>query len=151
MNDSAAFAKQQLEDLLSFFGLNVAVEVEVDEDVIELSVPTSSMNGFLIGQNGDNLRAMQHLLISMLKNAEKELTRVNLDVADYKKQRADRLSEQVKQWIATVKESGQPMELLSMNAADRRTVHKTVGEAEGVTSESAGEGRDRHVVISPTS
>lgn len=150
MSDSADFAKKQLEDMLSFFGLNVSVKANVSEDVIELEVPSSSMNGFLIGQNGDNLRAMQHLLISMLKTGEQELTRVNLDIADYKKQRAERLSEQVVQWAEAVKKTGQPMDLHSMNAADRRTVHKTISEIDGVSSESAGEGRDRHVVISPS-
>jgi spoIIIJ-associated protein len=151
MNESAEFAKKTLEDILSFFGQNLEVSVNVSDDVIELSVPSSSMNGFLIGQNGDNLRAMQHLLISILKNAEMELTRVNLDIAEYKKQRADRLAEQVMQWAESVKSSGNPMELHPMNAADRRTVHKTIREAEGLVSSSAGEGRDRHVVISPAS
>ncbi|MBP6041413.1 single-stranded DNA-binding protein [Candidatus Saccharibacteria bacterium] len=151
MNESAEFAKKTLEDILSFFGQNLEVSVKLSEDVIELSVPSSSMNGFLIGQNGDNLRAMQHLLISILKNAEMELTRVNLDIAEYKKQRADRLAEQVMQWAESVKSSDNPMELHPMNAADRRTVHKTIGEAEGLVSSSAGEGRDRHVVISPAS
>ncbi len=151
MNDSAEFAKKTLEDILSFFGQNVEVTANVSEDVIELNVPSSSMNGFLIGQNADNLRAMQHLLISILKNTEQELTRVNLDIADYKKQRADRLAEQVVQWAEAVKKSNEPMELHPMNAADRRTVHKTIGEIDGLISSSAGEGRDRHVVISPTS
>lgn len=150
MSPAADFAKKSLEDMLSFFGQNISVNVEVSDDVIELSVPSTSINGFLIGQNGDNLRAMQHILISMLKNADQELTRVNLDIADYKKQRADRLAEQVIQWIEAVKKTEQPMELHAMNAADRRTVHKTVGDTAGVTSESAGEGRDRHVVISPS-
>lgn len=148
--DAANFAKKQLEDMLSFFGLNVAVEVKVEDDVIELDVPSTSMNGFLIGQNGDNLRAIQHLLIAMLKSSEQELTRVNLDVADYKKQRTERLAEQVRQWADSVKKSDRPMDLHSMNAADRRTVHKTITGIEGVSSESAGEGRDRHVVISPS-
>lgn len=148
--EAANFAKKQLEDLLSFFGLNVAVEAGVEDDVIELNVPSTSINGFLIGQNGDNLRSIQHLIASMLKNSNQELTRVNVDIADYKKQRAERLAEQVKQWASAVSESGQPMELHSMNAADRRTVHKTVSEVGGLSSESVGEGRDRHVVISPT-
>ena len=148
--EAAQFAKKQLEDLLSFFGLNVAVEVAVEDDVIELNVPSTSINGFLIGQNGDNLRSIQHLIASMLKNSNQELIRVNIDIADYKKQRAERLAEQVRQWADTVSKSGQPMDLHSMNAADRRTVHKTISSIEGLTSESVGEGRDRHVVISPT-
>jgi predicted RNA-binding protein Jag len=35
-----------------------------------------------------------------------------------------------------------------MNAADRRTIHKLAQEW-GLISESAGEGRDRHIVLKP--
>lgn len=33
-----------------------------------------------------------------------------------------------------------------MNAADRRVVHRVAAEA-GLSSESVGEGRDRHIVL----
>ena len=52
MDDSITYAKKYLEDLLSFFGLNTDVHASHDEDVIELSIPSTHMNGFLIGQNG---------------------------------------------------------------------------------------------------
>jgi spoIIIJ-associated protein len=149
VNDAKQFAKQFLEDLLSFFGLNVSVDVSEEDEVIELGIPSTTMNGFLIGEHGGNLRSMQHLISLALMKAGLP-HRVNLDVADYKKQRAERLSEQVRQWAAAVAKTGTPMELVSMSAADRRTVHKTVGEIEGLVSESAGEGRDRHVVIRPS-
>ena len=150
MNEEGQFAKQYLEDMLTFFGLNVSVEVEVEEDVVGLNVPSTNMNGFLIGERGGNLRSLQHLISLALKN--KGMTaRVNVDIADYKKQRAERLADQVKQWAAAVLKSGVAMELGAMNAADRRTVHKTLGEIEGVGSESTGEGMARHVIIRPTS
>jgi spoIIIJ-associated protein len=38
------------------------------------------------------------------------------------------------------------MELKPMNAADRRVIHKLAAES-GLTSESVGEGRDRHIVL----
>ncbi|MEX0919509.1 MAG: hypothetical protein WDZ32_00005, partial [Candidatus Saccharimonadales bacterium] len=51
-----------LEDLIAFYGVNILVESEVEEDdgVVNLNVPSTRLNGFLIGSNGDNLRAIQH-------------------------------------------------------------------------------------------
>ncbi len=147
--ESIMFAKQYLEDMLSFFGLNIDVYATMDEDVIELSVPSTHLNGFLIGQRGDTLRSMQFLVSSSLKNNDYEYTRVNIDIADYKKQRQDRLAEKVEEWIEVAISKNENYVCRPMNAADRRVVHKTVGENGKVTSESAGEGRDRHVVISP--
>jgi spoIIIJ-associated protein len=149
MNESITFAKKYLEDVLSFFGLNVDVQTSYDDEVIELSIPSTHLNGFLIGQRGETLRSIQMLVSGALKNKEFEVTRVNVDVADYKRQRRERLARQAEKWIDEVRSSGEPKELNPMNAADRRVVHKTVGEYGGVDTESVGEGRDRHVILKP--
>jgi spoIIIJ-associated protein len=149
MEESILFAKKYLEDLLSFFGLNIDVYATNDEEVIELSVPSSHMNGFLIGQRGDTMRALQYMTSTALANKGFEHSRVNVDIADYKKGRQDRLASQVLQWVEKVKVSGQPYVLQPMNAADRRIVHK-VAEEHGLATHSDGYGRDRHVIIAPT-
>lgn len=149
MEESILYAKKYLEDLLSFFGLNTEVKASNSEDeVIELQVPSTHMNGFLIGQRGETMHAMQFLVSSALKNAGHEITRVNVDVAEYKLQRAQRLASKAEEWVKEARDSGKEMELKPMNAADRRTVHKLAGEY-GIQTESVGEGRDRHIVLKP--
>jgi spoIIIJ-associated protein len=149
MEASIQFAKKYLEDLLSFFGVNINVYASSsDEEVIELSVPSTHLNGFLIGQHGDTMRSLQFLVSSALKNNEYEVTRVSVDIADYKKQRADRLAEHGLEWINEVKSNGQPKDLRPMNAADRRVIHKLAAE-HGLATESVGESRDRHIVLKP--
>lgn len=148
--ESILFAKKYLEDLLSFFGLNTDVYATTEDDeVIELEVPSTHMNAFLIGAHGDTVRAMQFLVSSALKNNGYEMIRVNVDIADYKKQRANRLAERATEWLERVKKEGKPLDLPPMNAADRRVIHKLAGE-HGLTTESIGEGRDRHIVLKPT-
>ena len=149
LEEAIQFAKKYLEDLLSFFGLNTDVYATSDDEVIQLNVPSTHMNAFLIGQRGDNMRSLQFLTSTALKNNNFVNTRVNVDIADYKKQRADRLRDQAEDWMKQVRDSGEPMELRPMNAADRRVVHQLAGEYSLVT-ESVGEGRDRHIVIKPS-
>lgn len=146
---SIDFAKKYLEDLLSFFGLNtdVSARCDDDEEVIELSVPSTHLNGFLIGQRGETLRSLQFLLSMSLKNKDAVLTRVNIDVANYKHHRAERVAEQVKEWAEQVMTSGEPLHLKPMSPVDRRTAHRVVAEYEQLESHSEGEGRDRHLVI----
>ncbi len=149
MDESINYAKKYLEDLLSFFGLNVDVyATSEDGEVIELNVPSTHMNGFLIGNHGDTMRSMQYLVSMALKTNEYEVVRVNVDIADYKKQRASRLEERAQDWLTEVKDSGEPKHLPPMNAADRRTIHKLADE-HGLVTESEGEGRDRHIVLKP--
>ncbi len=146
-DQSVAKAQKFLEDILSFFGLNIVVTTTTDEDVIELSIPSTHLNGFLIGQHGETLRALQAMVSTMLKNAEAELFRVNIDVADYKKHRADNLLERLKEWVETLRETKEPMALRPMNGADRRTIHRGLEDYSDVTSHSEGELRDRHIVL----
>jgi predicted RNA-binding protein Jag len=64
MNDSieeaVVYGKKYLEDLLSFFGLNTDVTATSDDEVIQLNVPSTHLNGFLIGSRGDNMRSLQY-------------------------------------------------------------------------------------------
>jgi spoIIIJ-associated protein len=148
LEEAIAYAKKYLEDLLSFFGLNTDVHATSDDEVIQLNVPSTHLNGFLIGQRGENMRALQYLTAAALKNNDYEHTRVNVDVAEYKKQRADRLRVRAEEWAKQVRDSGQPMDLQPMNAADRRVVHQLAAEY-SLASDSVGEGRDRHIVLKP--
>lgn len=149
MDDSIQYAKKYLEDLLSFFGLNIEVEAIKSDEVIELKVPSTQLNGFLIGQNGETMHAFQSLVGSALKSNQNAITRVNIDIADYKLQRANRLTERALEWIDSVKNSGEVMHLKPMNAADRRIIHKLADE-HGLLTESVGEGRTRHVLLKPS-
>lgn len=72
MEESILYAKKYLENLLSFFGLNTEVEATHDDEVIQLNVPSTAMNGFLIGNHGDTMRSLQFLTSSALKNQNYE-------------------------------------------------------------------------------
>ncbi len=145
-DESIRFAAKYLEDLLSFFGINVAVYSTIDDEVIQLSVPSTSLNSLLIGRNADNLRALQHVVQAALIAHNGEVTRVNVDVADYKRQRADRIAEKAEGWIKRVRETGEAMRL-DLNAADRRVVHKLAEDYSDITTHSEGEGRERQLII----
>lgn len=145
--ESIQFAQKYLEDLLSFFGANLIVSSTCEDDVIELSVPSNEMNSLLIGRNAETLRSLQYIVSTVLRNKEAELTRVNIDIADYKKQRAGRIADQAREWIESVKRTGEAR-TVNMNAADRRIVHQVASEYGDIETHSEGEGFDRKLIIS---
>ena len=150
IEEAILYAKKYLEDLLSFFGLNTDVYATTeDHEVIELNVPSTHMNGFLIGQRGETVRAFQYLISSALRSQNFAHARVSVDVADYKKNRAGRLERQAEDWFKEVRDSGQPKDLAPMSAADRRVIHKAATDY-GLATESIGEGRERHIVLKPS-
>jgi spoIIIJ-associated protein len=148
--ESVQFAQKYLEDLLSFFGANITVSSTCDEDVIELSVPSNELNSLLIGRNAETLRSLQYIVSTVLRNREAVLTRVNIDIADYKRQRSDRVAKQAVEWIEEVRKTGNS-KILDLNAADRRIVHKIASEYGDIRTFSEGEGLDRRLTIAQTS
>jgi len=148
--ESVDFAKKYLEDLLSFFGVNVVVDASLEEDIIELDVPSTEINSVLIGRNAETLRSLQYAVSTTLRNKNASLTRVNLDIAGYKKQRAEKVAEQARQWIEEVRRTGDS-HVVDLNAADRRVVHRVADEYDDIRTFSEGEGRDRRIIIAQKS
>lgn len=148
--ESVQYAQKYLEDLLSFFGANITVSSTCDEDVIELSVPSNELNSLLIGRNAETLRSLQYIVSTVLRNKDATLTRVNIDIADYKKQRADRVAKQAKEWIDEVRRTGDS-KIVNLNAADRRIVHQVASEYSDIRTFSEGEGFDRKLTITQQS
>lgn len=136
--------------MLTFFGVNLDIKASVEEDVIELSVASSSVNSILIGQRAETLRSIQYIVSSALRHQGAELTRVNVDIADYKAQRAERVAEQANEWIAQVRKTGDT-HVASLNPADRRIVHRVAAEYDDIMTFSEGEGHDRKIIIAQKS
>ncbi len=147
---SIEFARTYLADLLSFFGVNVDVVATTEEDIIELSVPSTDLNSLLIGRNAETLRSLQYLVSTVLRNKDAALTRVNIDIADYKKQRAERIAKQTREWIEEVRKTGSS-HVANLNAADRRIVHQVATEYSDIRTFSEGEGLERRITIAQTS
>lgn len=149
-DESVAFAQKYLEDMLAFFSVNVEVAATVRDDVIELAVPSTEHNSILIGRSAETLRAMQYTISTTLRNQNAALVRVNIDIADYKKQRAEKIATEARQWIEAVRKTGDS-HVASLNAADRRVVHQVATEFEDIQTFSEGEGRDRKIIIAQRS
>lgn len=148
---SIEFAKKYLADTLSFFGINAEITAEIrDEEVIEIRVASSQDNSLLIGRNAETLRSLQYLIATTLRNNNATVSRVNLDIGDYKKQHADKLAQQARSWIEEVIETGDS-KVLNLNAADRRVVHHVADEYPTVRTFSEGEGRERRLIIAQQS
>lgn len=147
---STEFAQKYLSDMLSFFGLNIEVVASTDDDVIELSVPSTDLNSLLIGRNAETLRSMQYIVSTVLRNQDAAVWRVNIDIAEYKKQRAERVAKDARGWIEEVRRSGNSY-IAHLNPADRRIVHQVATEYSDIRTFSEGEGTDRTITIAQAS
>ena len=144
------FAQKYLADLVSFFGVNVEVTATTEDDVIELSIPSTDLNSLLIGREAETLRSMQYIVSTVLRNKDAAVWRVNIDIADYKKQRAERVAKEARLWIEEVRSTGSS-HVAHLNPADRRIVHQVATEYSDIRTFSEGEGHERAITIAQIS
>ncbi len=148
--ESIALAEKTVQDIVSFFGINIGVETTFEDGVINIAVESSEINSLLIGRNAETLRSIQSLVASILRTNDASIQRVNVDIADYKKQRAEQLAEKARGWMEEVRRTGDS-HVADLNAADRRVVHQVATEYSDIRTFSEGEGRERRLIIAQAS
>ncbi|MCU1352472.1 MAG: hypothetical protein JWM05_1681, partial [Acidimicrobiales bacterium] len=140
-----------LDGLLDAFDAQGEVQrTQVDEETIELAMEGPDL-GLLIGPKGQTLAAIQDLSRTVLQRQAtgRHHGRVRIDVSGYRQRRQEALARFAQQVADQVRESGDQKALEPMGAADRKVVHDTVNDLDGVETVSEGEEPRRRVIIVP--
>ncbi|WP_084079504.1 R3H domain-containing nucleic acid-binding protein [Demequina sp. NBRC 110057] len=146
--DVAADFLEELLDILDMDGdIDISVEAGRAKVAVVADGPSQDLKR-LVGPDGEVLDALQDLARLAVQSETGELSRLMLDIADFRAGRRERLAEQAREAIERVKDSGQRESLPPMNAFERKVVHDVVLEA-GLASESEGEDPHRYVVVLP--
>ncbi len=143
-------ALDYIEAIFSGIGIHGRIESYMGEDEsLHIDVLGSDC-GVAIGRHGETLDAIQYLTNIVANRWVDEHLRVVVDVAGYRSRREQRLRQQAKKTAERVLDTGRESRLKPMSPAERRIVHLSLRETEGITTYSEGAEPRRYVVISPT-
>jgi len=147
--DAAADFLEELLDILDMDG-DIDISVEAGRAKVAIVSPDGPSQDLrrLVGPDGEVLEALQELARLAVQSETGEMSRLMLDIADFRAGRREKLAEQAREAIAKVNETGTKLSMAPMNAFERKVVHDVVLAA-GLQSESEGEDPDRFVVILP--
>jgi spoIIIJ-associated protein len=124
----------------------VTAHSEGDDDVL-VEIEGHDL-GLLIGPRAATLDAVQELVrTSVQRRIGGHGARVHVDVAGYRARRQEALAEFTRQAAERALESGRDQVFEPMSPSDRKVVHDTVNEIEGLATVSEGEEPRRRVVI----
>lgn len=144
-------ATEFLSGLAEAFGVKASVSVNREDDEIEVRVDGTDL-GLMVGPSGATLLAIQDLTrVASQRRLGDQDTRLRIDIAGYRERRREALSRFAQKVASEVVESGQARMLEPMTSADRKIVHDTLAEIDGVTTRSEGEDPRRRVVVEPAS
>lgn len=107
--------------------------------------------GTLIGKKGETMEALSYLTGLAANRSDDSEEKITVDVADYREKKEKDLVASAKKAAAKVLKTGRPFGFEPMSPYDRRIIHATISEIEGVKSESKGEGSQRRVMVYSTS
>jgi len=139
---------EMVKDILEMFGIEAMVEAREREESVVVEVWGNDI-AILIGKGGSTLDALQYIVNICCRKAGEVSKRIIIDIEGYRKRRKaklERLAEQSANKVIAQKKS---VVLDPMSASERKVVHMALRNVDGVTTESAGEGPERHVVIYP--
>jgi spoIIIJ-associated protein len=119
-----------------------------------VSIESEGSIGVLIGKNGQNLNALEHIirLVSMklISTTEKEnAPGFIVDINDYRKSRSNFLIFVARETAKRVSQNQKAEALLPMSSYERRVVHMELASFKDVQTESIGEEPKRRIVIKP--
>ncbi len=142
-------AKDFLTEVFAKMGMEVSVDIKMDDHNnmgIDLSGPSM---GVLIGKRGQTLDSLQYL-VSLVVNKESEsYVRIKLDTENYRVRRKETLETLAKNLANKVKSTSKKFTLEPMNPYERRIIHSTLQNNKAVETHSEGEEPYRKVVITP--
>ena len=153
--------KDWLEQLLGLMGLAVEVKIEgfetvqTDSDSHWLSIEgdsfTPEQKEQLIGTKGESIDAIQYLANTILNlDSEPEAqSSFVVELDGYRVKRNQELADLTQEAIASVKETGQEIEIPGLSSAERKQVHSLLENVEDLTTESRGQEPDRKLVVLP--
>jgi len=150
LEDQGESARDFLQGLVGALGLTATVGISVlDPDTVQVSVEGPEL-GILIGPGGGTLSALQELARTVVQRGTAgHGGRILVDVAGYRAKRAAALQRFTKQIATEVISSDSERALEPMSASDRKVVHDTINEIEGVVTRSVGEEPRRYIIVAP--
>lgn len=138
-----------IEAFLDQLDLDGEVEIEEDEHTITATVVGDADYGLLIGRHGQTIDALQMVCFQAAYQGHRERKRVTVDAAGYRARRKEIVTEKADRAVERALEADSEVELVEMNARERRIVHEYLKDHPDVETFSTGEEPHRRVVVAP--
>ena len=145
----AEIIKETIDRLLKTMDFQGRVDVDCsDKDSILANIQTEQ-GGFLIGQAGVNLDALQHLARILVSKENGQPVHFILDVNNYRKHRLELLRELAKDIAKQALLKKVSLVLHPMPAYERRIIHLALADEPDISTQSTGEEPKRRIIIKP--
>jgi spoIIIJ-associated protein len=146
LEEEGDIAADYIEELLDITDLDGDIDIDARSGRAYVSVNSSQDSNLRLLSKPDTVTALQELARIAVQTKTGAFSRLILDVGGSREAREAELSKLVERAAERIAEGAASVALPPMSSYERKLVHDLVA-ATGLSSESEGEGRDRHTVI----
>ncbi len=146
LEEEGDIAADYIEELLDIADLDGDIEIDARAGRAYLSVTSTDDTNLRVLSKPDTVAALQELTRIAVQAKTGSFSRLVLDIGGSREARAGELAALVDAAVARLEGGATSAARPPMSSYDRKLVHDLVAER-GFTSESEGEGRDRHTVV----
>jgi spoIIIJ-associated protein len=147
-SESSDSPAAMVREIIKMFGVEAKVESKERDESVVVEVWGDDV-AILIGKGGATLDSLQYIVNICCRRTGEVSKRIIVDVEGYRKRRKAKLEKIAEQSANKAISQKKSVVLDPMSASERKIVHIALRNMEGVTTESSGEGPDRHIVIHP--
>jgi spoIIIJ-associated protein len=146
LEEEGDIAADYIEELLDITDLDGDIEIDARGGRAYLSVTSSEETNLRLLSRPDTVNALQELTRIAVQTKTGSFSRLILDIGGSREARVAELAILVDKAVERIEAGAASAALPPMSSYERKLVHDIVADR-GFSSESEGEGRDRHTVI----
>lgn len=148
-SEAAATLRDLLVHITSAMGVRCRIEVEEANGILAATCLGDDL-GLLIGRHGQTIDAVQVLAAAIAGGSGEPRREVVVDAAGYRDRRRRTLEALALRSAEEAVRTGSRIELEPMSSAERKLVHTSLEDHDGVTTSSEGDEPNRYVVVEPS-
>lgn len=141
-------AEAAIEKLFSLLEIEGTFELTQNDDILDVLMETKD-SGMVIGYHGEILESLQLIASLVVAKQIGRFIRISIEVDEYKKTRTEYLQKLASETRERAMSENKEQVITSLKSWERRIVHLILQDDEEVTSESAGIGRERVLIVKP--
>ncbi|TAL41125.1 MAG: DNA-binding protein [Salinibacterium sp.] len=146
LEEEGDIAADYIEELLDIADLDGDIEIDARGGRAYLSVTSSENTNLRLLSRPDTVNALQELTRIAVQTKTGSFSRLILDIGGSREARVAELAILVDRAVQRIEEGAASAALPPMSSYERKLIHDIAADR-GFASESEGEGRDRHTVI----
>jgi len=146
LEEEGEVAADYIEEFLDICDFDGDLDIDARNGRAYVGVTATDNSSLRVLAKTDVVNALQELTRLAVQSKTGAFSRLILDIGGSREARQQELTELVERAIEQIEAGAQSAALPPMSSYERKLVHDVVSER-GFVSESEGEGRDRHTVI----